>query len=183
MDSGERIVVERDDTEDAFLKRVFRDFRDTLRREKLWISAYCVLVVLAGAVLTARQSSYYQATATLLIDSDVAQDPAEQRSLSNLDLQMMIIQSPEVVDRVIEKAHLKADPAFSESNNPLEVFSKNLTLESDKPSKTIQIHFMDTRSTVAALIANQIAEAYIYEKAARTSGMAVDSIESFKAKL
>ena len=189
MNNEERNISEQGDVEDAFLKRVYRDFHQTLRREKLWILAYCLFVVLAAAILTARQPTYYQATATLLIDSDVAQDPAEQRSLSNLDLQMMIIQGPEVIDRVIESAHLKADPVFlesdnpSEGKNPLDVFSKCLTLESDKPSKTIQIHFMDTRPPVAALIANQIAQAYIYEKAARSSGINVDSIESFKAKV
>ena len=183
MNSEERVSAEQGDAEDAFLKRVYRDFRNTLWREKLWISAYCVFVVLTGAILTARQPSYYQATATLLIDSDVVQDPAEQRSLSNLELQATIIQSPEVIDRVVEKANLLADPVFSESHNPLEVFSKYLQVEPEKRNKTIQVHFMDTRPAVATLIANQVAQAYLYEKAARNSGLTVESMASFKEQL
>ena len=183
MSTEERANVEQGDPEDAFLKRVYRDFGNNLWREKFWILAYCIFVVVVGAILTARQPSYYRATATLLIDSDVVQDAAEQRSLSNLELQATIIQSPEVIDRVVEKANLSADPVFSESHNPLEVFSKYLEVETAKLNKTIQIHFMDTRPAVATLIANQVAQAYLYEKVARTSGLTVESMESFKEQL
>jgi capsular exopolysaccharide synthesis family protein len=183
MHSEERTVHEPVDAEDAFLKRVYRDFGDSLRRQKFWILIYCVLVVATATIVTARQPSYYRATAVLLIDSDVVQDPSEQRSLSNLELQATIIQSPEVVDRVIEKANLLSDPVFFESHNPRETFAEFLEVETDKLNKTIKIHFLDTRPAVAALIANHVAQAYLYEKVTRTSGVNVESIESFKEQV
>ncbi len=183
LNNAERVPQEAFDPEEAFLKRVYRDFWDGLRRQKVWIFAYCVLVVLTGSILTARQPSYYRATAVLLIDSDVVQDPAEQRSLSNLELQATIIQSPEVIDRVIEKANLLADPVFSDGHNPRDTFSEFLEVETDKVNKTIKVHFLDTRPAVATLIANQVSQAYLYEKVTRTSGINVESIESFKAQV
>jgi len=183
MYSEERAPQEPLDAEDAFLKRVYRDFGDSLRRQKVWITAYCLLVVATATILTARQPSYYRATAVLLIDSDVVQDPAEQRSLSNLELQATIIQSPEVVDRVIEKANLLSDPVFSESHSPREAFEKLLEVETNKDDKTIKIHFLDTRPAVATLIANQVAQAYLYEKVTRSTGVNVESMESFKEQV
>lgn len=183
MRSGEKATQESVDAEDAFLKRVYRDFGDGIRRQKVWIFAYCFLVVAGATILAARQPSYYRATAVLLIDSDVVQDAAEQRSLSNLELQATIIQSPEVIDRVIEKANLLSDPVFSESHNPQEVFTEMLEVETDKASKTIKVHFSDTRPAVAALVANQVAQSYLYEKATRISGVNVESMTSFKEQV
>lgn len=183
MSSEEEVFTEKAGEEDAFLQRVYRDFRNTLWREKIWISAYCVFVVLTTAILTVRQPSYYRATSTLLIDSDIVQDPAEQRSLNNLELQATIIQSPEVIDRVVEKANLLADPVFSESHDPIEYLSRSLQIQTAKASKTIQINFIDTRPAVAMLIANQVAQAYVYEKGARSSGLSAESMGSFKEQV
>ena len=186
MRSGEKVDQEVTDAEDAFLKRVYRDFYDGLKRQKLWIFAYCFLVSATAAIWVARQPFYYRATSVLLIDSDAVQDAAEQRSLSNLKLQATIIQSPEVINRAIEKANLLSDPVFSENRNPQEEFAKLMEVEiekRDKSSKTIEIHFFDKRPEVAAQVANQIAQAYLYEKASRISGVNEGSMASFKEQV
>lgn len=183
MLSEERPHTEQVDAEEAFLRRVFRDFRETLWREKLWILGYCVVIVGATTLFVSQQKTYYRATTTLLIDSDMVQDPAEQKSLANLDLQTAVIRSPEVIDRVMEKANLLTDPVFADARNPREYFAEHLEVEPDKASKTIQISFQDTRPDVSAVIANQTAAAYIYQKTARSSGVSVDSIDSLKKQL
>ena len=183
MNNEEKKYTAQGDEEEAFLKRVYRDFGDTLWKQRLWIFGYCFFVVLFATLVLIRIPSYYRASTTLLIDSDIVQDPAEQRSLSNLELQATVIQSPEIIEKVIEKTDLLKDPVFSNNPNPRETFSKRLKVEPDKLNKTIQIYFMDTRPEMAAKIANQIAQAYLYGRAAKTSGLNVDSLESLKERV
>ncbi len=178
----EKITAQNVDSEELFLKRVYRDFGNSLKRLKGWIVFYIFLIVVGTSVFVSFQPVLYRATTTILIDSAVVTDPSEQKSLNNLDLQATIIQSPEVLDRVLNKKETEDEVGFLSELELRENLSQNLETEVDNDNKTIKIHFIDTRPTVAAEIANQIAQEYLYGKAAKSSGVSVESADALQKK-
>ncbi|MGI6240724.1 MAG: GumC family protein [Candidatus Omnitrophota bacterium] len=177
------VPVEHEESEAVFLKRVYRDFFETVQRQKYWIALFSFCVVLLVAIFSFLQTPYYRATTTLLIDSDMAQDPSEQKSLGNLDLQVAIIQSPEIIAKVIEQTNFTADSSVDSRVTLSEAFMKFLDVRSKKQSKTIDISFLSEKAETAALTANQIAQAYIEGKTTKSSGVVVDSVESLQSQL
>ncbi len=175
--------VEHEESEAVFLKRIYRDFFETVQRQKYWIALFSFSVVLLVAIFSFLQTPYYRATTTLLIDSDMAQDPSEQKSLGNLELQVAIIQSPEIIARVIEQTNFLVDPSVDSRVNPREVFMRFLDVTSQKKNKTIDISFLSEKAETAAFIANQIDQAYIEGKTTKSSGVVVDSVESLQNQL
>lgn len=171
------------DAEEALMKRVFRDFNISVSQHKLWVALYCFVVVAATAAVVFSQTSYYRAEATLLIDPNLVQDPAEQKSLANLDLQVAVIRSPELADKVIGKANLLTDPEFAESPDPRQHFSENLETAVEKTNNTIQIYYLNEDPEKAALIANEIAETFLNFKSTKSSGLSVESIDSLQQQV
>ena len=180
MTTEEKQGVDAMELEDLFFKKVLRDFRDELSNNKYLVAAYCVLVVVIAVAVAFNQPLYYRATATLLVDASAVQDPSEQRNLGNLELQAAIIQSPEVVEKVIQKTNLLTEPFYARKANPREAFLGFLKAETEKNNNTIQIRFLDTSAEQAALIANEMARAFLQSKAAKSSGVNVESMGSLK---
>jgi len=169
---------------------------------KASLAAFFVVVV-AAAVITKLMPKTYTATATLISNFDAtdplaARDPAEgydRYANSFLPTQIELMQSPEVLDAVIEKLNLTALPEFASGNRGGQstlrdwVESKLRSKVSIYPglagSQFLYVGASASRNDLAANIANAIVDVYVdqlnatanvspMERAARYSEELVD---------
>jgi succinoglycan biosynthesis transport protein ExoP len=155
-----------------------------LRSYRWLILGVTVVVLLAGAVWTARTPRIYEATATLEYDpnptrplggqiQDVA-DPVGNfwATREFFQTQNLVIGSREIARRVVQRLGLHEDPSYipqaddtaGETGNveatALALLSR-LTVEPVRETRLVRIHVRDAKPERAKLIADAVADSYV----------------------
>lgn len=169
-------------------------WRVVVRRRWL-IVPFFVAVVLVTMLITLRQTKYYEAVATIVIDlqaprvleKDSVQDVVETGaggywySKEYFETQYRVIVSRAVGKRAVEKLQLGQsdkflglDPTSDETQreakraqmDPVAVVFEGLRVDPVKESRIARIRYEHPDPQIAALVANGVAEAYIAESLA-----------------
>lgn len=167
---------------------------------KLSLAIAAAVLVLAG-VVTKLMPKTYSASATLIINYD-ANDPMASANKgipdpmgrnSYMATQIELIKGPEVLDEVIRRLNLAADPAYSSGNRGGEAtlrswvesrLLKNLDIEPGRGgSQLIYITAWAHRSDLAADIANAIADIFVEQEFERMNGPATDRAKRYTEEL
>jgi len=171
----------------------------TILRAYWKLSALIVLcVILATVALVKIMPRTYTAVAQLSVNIDGG-DPLGGKEFpmgmigSYVATQIELMQSSEVLDPVIDKLNLQADPEYAAGNKGGEAtlrdwvetkLRKNLDIEQGRGgSLLIDVIASATSSVQAADIANAVAEVYADEQYKRTSGPASDRARRYTAEL
>jgi len=142
--------------------KVFRD------KWLLIISVFLVTVV-AAMVFTSRQTRFYQAVVTVLIEPEapkVVNIPELTNDLKETQeyyaTQYKILQSRPVVDAVIQKLRLKERiPRLRTAGDPYAVLASDLTIDPVKNTRLVLVKFDDSDPKLAAEIANAVADQFV----------------------
>lgn len=156
-------------------------------------------VVFTAGVATKLMPKTYTAVATLMVNYDV-NDPLAGKEFANAMLvggyvatQMELMQSPEVLDPVIERLNLTADEDYAAGNRGgaatlrdwVETkLRKNLDIEQGRAgSQLIYITAWANRADQAADIANAVADVYVEQQYQRMSGPASERAQRYTVEL
>jgi polysaccharide biosynthesis transport protein len=164
---------------------------------KVTVIIASVMVVAAGAFAHLIPRSY-KATSTLIVNYDV-NDPLAGREIpiallgNYMATQTELMQSPEILDRVIERLGLTSVPQFSAGNTggPERLHDwvetqlrKNLDIEQGHAgSQLIYVSAWAHSPTLAADIANAVADAYTAQHFDRMSGPASERAKRYTEEL
>jgi len=185
-----------------------------LLRRKWWIVAIAAVVVVLAGLWTLRQTPIYAASASLVIDISAPSYLGEQVQNASGDeygnywlnrdfmgTQFRIIESRAVAQRVVERLGLqsdaeflgvgkKADPEAQSAQlaaiDAIEVLQRRISIVPEKDTRIVHIRVEDPDANRAALLANEVADAYIAESLAlklRTSESASAWLEERLADL
>ncbi len=168
------------------------------------IAYWKISVIIAAGVLfitgivTSVIPKKYTAIATLMVNPDV-NDPLAGREFplgmlgQYLATQVELIQSPEVLDPVIERLNLVADPEYASGNRGGDATLRDWVesklrkdLEVDQGRGGGQLIYVSASATTAsraADIANAIAEVYTQQQDARRSGPASELAKRYTIEL
>lgn len=171
-------------------------------RRRWAIAGIFLAVLLAGVVYTLRQTKLYVARTSVIIDPSAPQFLDKQVgevtetgpayywfSKEYYETQYKVITSRTVAERVVDKLGLRSDAAFlgadkiknpekraewMKTADPVAMLQAKLKVEPVKDSRVVNLAVTDTDPARAALLSNEIAEAYIDE----TLGLKADVTES-----
>jgi polysaccharide biosynthesis transport protein len=191
-----------------------RTYLLVLSRRRWLIAVTFVVVFSAVALQTLRQPKIYESSTTLIIDTTQPQFLDDQvKEVLNTstgaywsmreyaETQERVIQSRSVAQRVVEKLGLENDPAFlgvrppttaaerealSKSADAVALLQGRISVVPIKDSRIVKITVADTSPERAALLANEVATAYLDENLAlklRTTESATRWLEDRKAEL
>ncbi|MFZ5469000.1 MAG: GumC family protein [Myxococcota bacterium] len=148
-----------------------------LRRKWLILAVFAV-VVSSVTAYTLRQPKVYSASTSVIIDVtapkflDKEVQDVTDSSYSNYwanreyyETQHKVITSRAVSQRVVEKLGLQADPSFQGADAPARLQGK-ISVKPVKDSRIVNIVIEDQDPKRAALLANEVAEAYMAENQA-----------------
>jgi capsular exopolysaccharide synthesis family protein len=172
----------------------FRAIWQLVLRRRWVILAMTVVVFAAVALYTLRQPKVYGATTSLVIDSaaprvldNQVQDVSEPSTAAYwftkeyTETQINIIMSRAVAERTVEKLGLQSDPEFLGVDRILDpsvraslmtkidapgLLRSKLSVAPVKDTRIVNVRIEDTDPKRAALLANEVAEAYIAENLA-----------------
>lgn len=160
---------------------------------KFWRRKWLILLggligLIIGWGISTQVKPVFTATSEILINpkditGGLEKEGGELEDLQNLSMQAAIINSPAIINEVIKKYNLEKLDPFSNVISPVELFRKYLGIKINSSSRTILISFTFYRPDIAALIANGIAETFLYSGIARTSGSQAEDIEALENQI
>jgi succinoglycan biosynthesis transport protein ExoP len=145
-----------------------RDYLKILRKHWWLMTATFIVVVVAMAIWTLNQVPIYRASALVLIE------PEPPKVLSNIqdvmsiaptfeyyNTQYEMIKTRPVLERVIDRLNLKERiPGLASSATPHRALLGSVIVEPKRNTHLVFIHFENPNPTLAAEIANALAESY-----------------------
>ncbi|HLT28959.1 MAG TPA: polysaccharide biosynthesis tyrosine autokinase [Myxococcaceae bacterium] len=165
-----------------------------LLRRKWWIAGIAAVVLALTAVVTLRQTPIYAASASLVIDVAAPSYLGEKVQNASGDeygnywlnrdfmgTQYRIIQSRAVAQRVVDALGLQNDPDFlgvgskgdeksrlqrMSELDAVSLLQQRLSVVPQKDTRIVQVRVEDPDPERAALLANEVADAYIAESLA-----------------
>ncbi|MBX5481004.1 MAG: polysaccharide biosynthesis tyrosine autokinase [Myxococcaceae bacterium] len=168
-----------------------REYARMVYRRRWAIFGIFFAVLLAGTVYTLRQKKLYTARTSVIIDPSAPQylDKQVGEVTSNgpayywynkeyYETQYKVITSRAVSQRVVDKLGLGSDPVFlgldrvkdpekraelMKAADPVAILQSKLKVEPVKDSRVVYLAVTDADPVRAALLANELAEAYIDE--------------------
>lgn len=162
---------------------VWKRFRRVLVRYYIPILAYVCLVLIGVGVWAEFQVPLYESTVTVLVDPTRVSNQAEKQSLENLSLQAALMSSPGTLNKVVETCNLLAIYPFNQSDNPIALLQRQMTVKPNLKSKTIDVTYLFISGEESAKIANAIAEAYVFSREEKSQGTTEDSLSSLQLNL
>jgi len=170
--------------------------------EHRWVALATFLTVVSAIVIwTVRQTPIYRATATIQVDSETMkvlniQDvlSTDMRDEQYINTQIKIIQSRTLCEQVVQALQLDQNPRFLASagggGDLAGAVQACLSVEPVRGSRLIEIHADHPDRTVAAALANGVAQQFIKQNLDRKMAAATDAArwlreqaDEYKAKV
>ncbi|MDQ1144585.1 capsular polysaccharide biosynthesis protein [Bacillus sp. SORGH_AS 510] len=133
-------------------------FKTLQKRWKLIVLVTLAATTLSGVISYFVLTPVYQASTQILVNQRNAQDQMDTSLLqSNVDLintYSVIVKSPVILDKVIEKLKL---------SQSVEQLTKNITVTSQENSQVFSLTIEDSDPVMAALIANTVSKTFLVE--------------------
>jgi polysaccharide biosynthesis transport protein len=178
--AGRTYAVSEEDTLGSLIEGIY----SFLQRRRIVICALIALGVLLGVVKTMNTVPTYQAAASLLIERRESQvagvqiDESKSIASTTVDNEVQSLQSPELMDRVVQRLNLTRDAQFNPYAAPGVARPPQLTLEAEKRlaadnlaasiriqriglSFVINVVASSQDPAMAAKLANTVAEEYL----------------------
>lgn len=172
-----------------------RQYVDTILRRRWAVVAFFVVTVTVVTLFTLRQPKIFQATATLVIETQAPQVLGSQvqdvvdvgsgatwASKEYYETQFNIIRSRSLAEKVVAMLGLDHDDAFlgldkvqdpavreqmRKYADPVSRVQGGVSVESVRDSRVVSVHFTDLDPQRAARICNAVVEAYVQQNVDR----------------